>query len=131
MFDDISICLLSLAAIMAVVTIPWAAYSSHIEMSKAQKLPYNWCDFKTFLAEFYKRYEAKGFEYDTRWNSIFLKTWDDNSKDYIHKIWLHAAVIRFDDNKCMILYPWSYFKYCRWLKNYGNTKRNKELFMRK
>lgn len=94
-------------------------------MNRDQNLPYDWCNFKTFLTEFYKRYETKDFEYDTKYKSIFLKTWDSESHNYIHKIHLHASIIKFDNNKCMILYPWSYFKYCRWLKNYGKAKRNK------
>lgn len=131
MYNYIPIYILSFVAILAIVSLPLAEYWSHIEMNKAQKLPYDWCDFRTFLIEFYKRYGVKDFEYDIRYNSIFLRTWDDKTKNYIHKIWLHASVIRFDDNKCMILYPWSYFKYCRWLKNYDKPKRNKELFTRK
>ena len=131
MYEYIPICLLSVAAILAIVTVPLAKYSGHITMNKAQNLPYDWCDFKTFLTEFYKRFGTKDFEYNTTYKSIFLRTWDDKSKKYIHKIYLHASIIKFDDNKCMILYPWSYFKYCRWLKNYGNAKRNKGLFTRK
>lgn len=106
-------------------------YLTHITMNRVQKLPYDWCNFKTFLSEFYKRYEKKDFEFDTKYKSIFLKTWDSESRNYIHKIYLHASIIKFDDNKCMILYPWSYFKYCRWLNNYGKTKRNKGLFTSK
>lgn len=106
-------------------------YLSHIGMNKDQNLPYDWCDFKTFLGEFYKRYDPKNLEYNTNYKSIFLETWDNESHCYIHKIHLHASIIKFDNDKCMILYPWSYFKYCRWLKNYEKSKRSKGLFTRK
>ncbi len=117
--------------IIFILILAVSEYLTHVSMNKDQKLPYDWCNFKTFLTEFYKRYDKKDFEFDTKYKSIFLKTWDSESRSYIHKIYLHASIVKFDDNKCMILYPWSYYKYCRWLKNYGKSNRVKKLFARK
>lgn len=102
-------------------------YLSHIVMIRGEKLPYDWCDFKTFLLEFESRL-GQGAEYENKRGSIFIRTWDDKSKKYIHKVYLHASIIRFDDNRCMILYPWSYIKYCNWLKGFGGAKRVKGLY---
>ncbi|WP_143323003.1 hypothetical protein [Clostridium sp. HBUAS56010] len=107
-----------------------ADYLSHIIMVRAEKLPYDWCDFKTFLLEFESKLD-KSAEYENKRGSIFIRLWDDKRKKYIHKVYLHASIIRFDDSRCMILYPWSYIKYCKWLKGFGGAKRVKGLYTMK
>jgi len=105
-----------------------ADYSSHIYMIKGENLQYDWCNFKTFLSEFNLRFNKEFAECNSPRGSIFVRLWDSQNEKLIYKIYLHAGIIRFDDDKCMILYPWSYFKYCKWLKGFDESKRVKGLY---
>lgn len=105
-----------------------AEYITHIHMVKGEELKYDWCNFKTFLSEFNSRFDSEIAEYDNPRGSVFIRLWDSQNNKFVCKIYLHASIIRFDDDKCMILYPWSYFKYCKWLKQFGEPRRVKGLY---
>ena len=100
----------------------WLAvdWTVHISISKYQGKPYDWCTFKTFMREFdkYKNHPKlkKGCSCDK--HSIFLR-----EKAFEHMVYLHASIIEFN-GKCMILYPFSYIRYCIWKYNF--TKHNRK-----
>ena len=92
------------------------SWEIHISMNVNSGKPYDWCTFNTFMREFNKykddsRLESKNYFKD----SIFLYD------GFRHVVYLHASIIEFDE-KCMILYPLSYIRYCIWKYNF--TKHN-------
>ncbi len=92
-------------------------WSVHISMNKDESKPYDWCTFKTFKKEFDKYinnpklYIKKYGDY-----SIFL---DGTGLNRI--VYLHASIIRFND-KCMILYPYSWLRYLVWKRNFTKSR---------
>ena len=101
-------------------------------MNIDQNKPYDWCSFKTFKKEFNKYinnpklYIQKFGDY-----SIFLD--EDNRYNILY---LHASIIKFND-KCMILYPFSWLRYCIWKINFTKSRipknksyRQKDLFVK-
>lgn len=120
----IPVVLLTLALILFGISVPLASYLAHVEMNKEQGKPYDWCSFKTFLIEFNSHFDLVNTDFNTRFNSIFIKS--DQFK-YGDRVYLHASIIKFDDSKCMILYPWSFFKYCKWKKKMIETKGAKRI----
>ena len=86
------------------------SWSVHISRNKDTGRPYDWCTFDTFIKEFNKYINNPNLE--IRANSIFLY------KSYLEcDVYLHASIIKFDE-KCMILYPLSWIKYCIWKNSF-------------
>lgn len=93
----------------------------HIFMVKGEYKPYDWCDFKTFKKEFdkYKNNPQLHIEKFSDF-SIFVKGMNLN---YI--VYLHANIIKFND-KCMILYPFSWLRYRIWKRNFVKSEISKK-----
>lgn len=113
--------LVMLCVLFIIFMVDW---SVHISMNKGTNNPYDWCTFKTFVKEFdkYKNHPELKVAYG---DSIFLRK---NIIDDI--VYLHASIICFE-GKCMILYPFSYLRYCIWKYNFiqnKNKKRVKDLW---
>ena len=116
-------------AILIFIILFIVSWTTHIEMNKQQGVPYDWCTFKRFIKEFnkYKDHpELKAGEWGR--SSIFLCEKFDNG--YKDTVYLHANIVQFD-GKCMILYPYSYLRYCIWKRNFNKKavdKRQKGLW---
>lgn len=107
--------------LIVVIAIPLACYLAHIDVSLALNKPYDWVGFKTFLMEFDKFKDDQKLEFDKNYKSIFC--YGDGYED--KKVYCHASVICFD-NKCMILYPISFFRYWLWkLRLFKSNKSNR------
>ena len=106
----IILCVISLIILVIGFILWMVSWIVHISMNIDQNKPYDWCTFKTFKREFDK-YKNKLHADDTFRNSIFLdKT-----------VYLHASIIEFND-KCMILYPHSWLRYCIWKRRFVSNR---------
>ena len=118
--------LISIAIIcFVIIMISWTI---HVSMIKDERSPYDWCTFKTFIKEFNKYKDHPQLEIDSRfWSingaSIFL--YEGVCE---HIVFLHADIIKFNEN-CMLLYPWSWARYCFWKRDF--TKVIKEKYRQK
>ncbi len=111
--------------IVAVGLVWWMIdWSVHISMNKNQKKPYNWCSFKTFKKEFDKHKDNPKL-YIQQFSDFSIFVDGDGLGD---DVYLHASIVMFN-GKCMILYPWSWLRYCIWKRNFAkNFYRQRDLF---
>jgi len=121
--SDVGILFFILALVIALTIVySVACYSAHIHMILREDKPYDFVGFKTFIFEFNRYKKDHKISYDKEVNGIFGEDRDD--------LYLCASIIRFN-NKCMILYPISFFKYCLWTRKVlkeskdGMAKRNR------
>lgn len=102
------------------------AWSSHVFMNTTEGSPYDWCTFERFIEEFNKYVnhpELQAGEWGG--SSIFLRERVDYGyKGYKETVYLHAGIVKFD-GKCMVLYPYSYLKYCIWKYIFNKKATNK------
>lgn len=121
--------------LLAVITIGFiwfiACYLTHIEMNRGQNLPYDYVNFKTFRAIFdsymdkYKDNPNVKIKYGWHGSpAVFMYM---NYGYYNYLIYLYANIVKFE-NKCMIFYPFSYIKYCIWMRKFANGSRKKGLW---
>ncbi len=102
-----------------VISLIWfmISWTTHIDMNKVYKMPYDWVSFKTFMKEF-KKYESHpDLDIDNRFKgSIFLYD------GWRHVVYLHASIVKFNGS-CMIFYPLSYLRYCLWKRRFISRRR--------
>ena len=130
-FIFIMIFVILLVVILAEFICFIACYMTHIKMNKERNLPYDYVNFKTFRKVFtsYMDKYKDNLNIDIKYGfynspAVFMR----NKYDYNNElIYLHADIVRFE-KKCMIFYPWSYIKYCRWIRKFVNNKRVKDLW---
>ena len=112
-----------LSTIVVMGLIAWIIdWSVHISMIKDEDKPYDWCTFRTFKKEFdkYKNNPQLHIEKFSDY-SIFVKGMNLN---YI--VYLHANIIKFND-KCMILYPFSWLRYRIWKRNFAKSRNSSKV----
>lgn len=93
------------------------SWTTHIDMNKKENKPYNWCTFKTFIKEFdkYKNNPKLHVRKVVGETSVFLY-----GTNYESIVYLHASIIKFNE-KCMILYPHSWLRYCIWKRKFTRS----------
>ena len=108
-----------LAIIFILMLCFWVSYSTHIDMNKQEKLPYDYVTLNTFIREFNKYKDDPDLQ-KNEWNnkSIFLRK---NDKDILY---LHADIVRINE-KCMIFYPIDWIKYCIWMRQFQKVDSNR------
>ena len=118
--------LIILIVILTGIIYFWICYSTHIYMNHKQNLPYDYVDFETFINVFnyymdkYKDDPNIDIRYGFGGSPAIFMRMKNNYDNYF--IYLHADIVQFE-NKCMIFYPWSWIKYCIWMKQFVNGKR--------
>lgn len=96
-----------------VLSIFCADWASHISMNKDRNKPYGWGNYNQFVEEFNK---YKNWTIQTPFsNSFFGEIITSAYRTKDTRYYIHAGIVIFDD-KCMNLYPLSYFRAKRFLK---------------
>jgi hypothetical protein len=109
-------------ALLIISVCLFASWKTHIDMNKGQNLPYDYVHFKTFIKEFEKYKDDPKLRSNGWKDSIFLQ--DSIGNDILY---LHASIVQIN-NKCMIFYPLSWWRYQRWINNFwGTHKRVRDL----
>ena len=114
------ILLISLVILVNIIS----SYVVHISMTLDEHIEYDYVHFKTFLEE-YKKYENDpDLEHSKDGRSIFLMKCDGYNINKI--LYLHAGIVMIND-KCMIFYPFSWLKYCIWMRQFKPTTTKKRV----
>lgn len=94
------------------------SYITHVTLSMEENEEYEWMSFKTFLTKFEKYKNNQNMKYGYKYYNetypgIFLQ--DCENEEFKEKVHLFASIIKIDE-RCIILYPISWYRYCKWLK---------------
>ena len=107
-----------------------SSYLTHIQMNRDQNLQYDYVNFKTFINVFneymdrYKDNSNVNIKYGYHGSPAVFMRMKYNCNYFIY---LHASIVKFE-NKCMIFYPWSWIKYCIWIRKFTKGKHVKGLW---
>ena len=99
-------------------------------MNRDQNLQYDYVNFKTFINVFneymdrYKDNSNVNIKYGYYESPAVFMRMKYNCNYFIY---LHASIVKFE-NKCMIFYPWSWIKYCIWIRKFTKGKHVKGLW---
>lgn len=89
------------------------SWTVHLSQNKDQHKPYGWGTYKQFMREFEKY--GKWTIDNVNENSFFGEIVSPEYRTRDSKYYIHAGIIQFD-NRCMNLYPLSYFRVRCFLK---------------
>jgi hypothetical protein len=92
---------LVVVAIVGLIVV-FACWISHLEMTRSDRYPCGWGNYRTFKREFYK----KEWKANIAWkSSLFNKDEDLYGHDHNY---LHAGIFKFDGKGMMMRTPWDY-----------------------